>query len=415
LARRAVRWAGWVTRRGRRLRWFASQPQAWQAGHAARAQTAPPDPAPTGPAVIDWRGPHQVGITTPQPAAGLVVAFDLLAPDRAALEELFRTLTERVAYLTGGHAAPQADDPRLPPPESGLMGAEVNADALTITVSVGASLFEDARYDLAAARPARLIRMERFFNDAIDADQAHGDVLIQFCAESDLSVIYALRAIIKATGHLMAPRWQLAGFLRTGGTGTPRNLFGFRDGTANPDARDPKVMDALVWTPPGAPDEPAWTAGGSYQVVRIIRQLVERWDRTPLGEQERIFGRHRLSGAPQGGRHEFDAPDFSHPAMPVDAHIRLANPRTPETAKNRILRRGYNYSRGVTRSGQLDMGLLFICFQADLDQGFRTVQARLSGEPLDEYVKPTGGGYFFAPPGVAGQGRFLGDGMLGLA
>lgn len=373
------------------------------------------EPAALGPASIDWRGPHQAGITTPQPAAGLVVAFDLLAPDRAGLEALFRTLTERIAHLTGGSAVPQAEDPRLPPPDSGLMGAGVDADALTITVAVGASLFEDARYGLAAARPARLMRMERFSNDAIDADQAHGDLLIQFCANTDLSVIYALRAIVKATGHLMVPRWQLAGFLRSGGPGTPRNLFGFKDGTANPDPRDAALMDALVWTPPGAPGEPDWTAGGSYQVVRIIRQFVERWDRTPLGEQERIFGRHRLSGAPLGGQQEFDTPDFTHPAMPGDAHIRLANPRTPGTDRNRILRRGYNYARGVTRSGQLDMGLLFICFQADLDQGFRTVQARLDGEPLDEYVKPTGGGYFFALPGVTGAGRFLGDGMLGLA
>ena len=36
--------------------------------------------------------------------------------------------------------------------------------------------------------------------------------------------------------------------------------------------------------------------GGSYQAVRIIQFRVEFWDRTPLGEQQAIFGREKLSG-----------------------------------------------------------------------------------------------------------------------
>ena len=37
------------------------------------------------------------------------------------------------------------------------------------------------------------------------------------------------------------------------------------------------------------------------------------------------------------------------------------------------------------------MGLLFVCFQADLASGFLAVQARLNGEQLEEYIKPIGG------------------------
>ncbi len=96
----------------------------------------------------------------------------------------------------------------------------------------------------------------------------------------------------------------------------------------------------------------------------------------------------------------------------MDAHIRLANPRTPDTASSLILRRGYNYSAGITPSGQLDMGLLFCCFQSDLDAGFVAVQNRLNGEPLEEYIKPVGGGYFYALPGVPEKGGFLGQGLL---
>ena len=132
-------------------------------------------------------------------------------------------------------------------------------------------------------------------------------------------------------------------------------------------------MERVVWVQPGS-DEPGWTVGGSYQVVRMIRNLVERWDRTPLGEQQRIIGRHKMSGAPLGRSRSTTIPDYAERSrgqdrIPLDAHIRLANPRTKGSEASLILRRGYNFSRGMSASGQLDMGLLFICFQSDLQRG----------------------------------------------
>ena len=94
---------------------------------------------------------------------------------------------------------------------------------------------------------------------------------------------------------------------------------------------------------------------------------------------------------------------------PLDAHIRLANPRTKGSEENLILRRPFNYSNGVSKSGQLEQGLLFIVYQADLEKGFITVQKRLKDEPLAEYLKPIGGGYFFTLPGVTNEDDFLGD------
>jgi deferrochelatase/peroxidase EfeB len=40
------------------------------------------------------------------------------------------------------------------------------------------------------------------------------------------------------------------------------------------------------------------------------------------------------------------------------------------------------------------------------------VQNRLKGEPLEEYILPVGGGFFFMLPGVAGSDRFLGDQLV---
>jgi deferrochelatase/peroxidase EfeB len=305
--------------------------------------------------------------------------------------------------------------------DSGILGPVVAPDNLTITVSVGASLFDD-RYGLEALKPRRLSRMAGFPNDALEEDRCHGDLSLQLCSNTPDTNIHALRDIIKALPDLLFVRWKQEGSVppqaptKAGEVAqSARNFLGFRDGSANPDSTDARQMDRLVWVQPGG-DEPAWAAYGSYQAVRIIRNFVERWDRTPLQEQERIFGRRKLSGAPLHGGSEFTAPNYRNDpegkVTPLDAHIRLANPRTPASEASLILRRPFNYSNGVNKNGQLEMGLLFICYQADLEQGFIAVQRRLNGEPLEEYVKPTGGGYFFTLPGVRDRGDFIGRTLL---
>ena len=136
----------------------------------------------------------------------------------------------------------------------------------------------------------------------------------------------------------------------------------------------------LVWV--SGDGEPEWATGGSYMAVRLIRMFVERWDRTPLLEQEAIIGRHKRTGAPMGAQREEDLPDLvgdpDGAVTPIDAHIRLANPRTPGSERNLLFRRGYSFSRGFDGAGLLDQGLLFVAFQRDLDAGFVTVQDRLS-------------------------------------
>ena len=371
----------------------------------------------------DFYGLHQNGIVTPRPAAGMLVAFDVLATNREDLERLLRTLNERIAFLVKGGPVAQVD-PKLPPVDSGILGPVVTPDNLTITVSVGESLF-DERFALASVKPKRLSRMQGFPNDALDPAQCHGDLSLQFCANTADTNIHALRDIVKNLPDLLLVRWKQEGTVPPQAPVKPgepaqsaRNFLGFRDGSANPDSNDNTAMNQIVWVQPDS-GEPQWAVNGSYQAVRIIRNFVERWDRTPLQEQESIFGRNKASGAPMDGARETDVPDYSKDPhgkiTKLDAHIRLANPRTAQTRNSLILRRPFNYSNGVNKNGQLDMGLLFICYQRDLEQGFIAVQTRLNGEPLEEYLKPVGGGYFFTLPGVRDEQDFIGRSLLDAA
>ena len=367
---------------------------------------------------VPFAGAHQAGITLePAPATALMAAFSVLASDREELRALLRDLSDEIAGLMEGRP-PEARDPAYPPVDSGILGADPAADNLTVVVSVGASLFDD-RYGLAGSRPRELVRMPFVSNDRLDPERSHGDLLISIEAEHPDTALFAIRQLMRRTRSTLVLRWVIDGFTRRGSTapratGSPRNLMGFIDGTANLDAGSRRVMDEHVWVGEGD-GEPSWAVGGSYHVVRVIRMFVEFWDRTPLAEQEAIMGRHKVSGAPLGMGHETDVPDYAADpkgeTTPLDAHIRLANPRTPETAGSLILRRGFSYARGYDRAGRLDQGLAFVCYQRSLERGFLAVQARLNGEPLEEYILPEGGGFFFALPG-AERGSYLGEALV---
>jgi deferrochelatase/peroxidase EfeB len=376
--------------------------------------------APPAARFVAFEGAHQTGIAAlPIPEQGLVAAFTVQSKDRAALSATLAALTDEIRGLMAGKP-PQVREPAYPPVDSGILGEKPPPDNLSVVVGVGASLFDD-RFGLADRKPKELVTMPFLANDRLDPKLSHGDLSIILEADHNDTVQFALRQLMRRTRSDLVLRWMIDGYARGIGAGTasdaqtPRNLLGFKDGTANLKVDDDTVIDHLVWV--GADDgEPEWTVGGSYQAVRIIRMFVEFWDRTQLAEQEAIFGRSKVSGAPLGMTDEFDDPDYAEDPegkrIKLDAHIRLANPRTPETEQNRILRRGFNYSRGFDGAGRLDQGLAFVAYQRSLQQGFLTVQNRLKGEPLEEYILPVGGGFFFALPGVTGPDRFLGDQLV---
>jgi deferrochelatase/peroxidase EfeB len=369
---------------------------------------------PSAAASYPFHGTHQAGVLTPGPAGkqafACFAAFDATAGSRTSLAGLMRTLTSRARFLTSGGTPPDLGVGQ-PPSDSDVLGPAVPADGLTVTVSVGSSLF-DGRYGLGARTPRKLTPMRVFPNDSPDPAWLHGDLLLQLCANHPDTIHHAIRDITRHTRGTMQLRWKMAGYNSPPRpSGTSRNLLGFKDGTANPTGG---LAGSLIWV--DDPAEPAWAQGGSYQVVRLIRMLVEFWDRVSINEQEGMFGRRRDSGAPLDGNSEFDAPDYTADpkgnVIPLDAHIRLANPRTPATARQRLIRRSYNYDLGVDMNGNLQAGHIFVAYQQDVQRQFETVQTRLINEPLIDYVQPFGGGYFYTLPGVQHGGDWYGRALL---
>jgi deferrochelatase/peroxidase EfeB len=305
------------------------------------------------------------------------------------------------------------DGPPLAPPDDTGEALGLESSGLTITFGFGPSLFstDDGvdRFGIAGRQPPLLTRLPRFAGDSLQPRIGDGDLCIQACADDPQVAVHAIRNLSRIAFGRASIRWSQLGFGRTSSTSTsqatPRNLFGFKDGTANIKSEETSTVDEQVWV--GSDDGPAWLVGGSYLVTRKIRMIIEAWDRTMLQEQERVIGRSKGEGAPLSGGKEFAELDFDAEGatgaklIDTDAHVRLAHPTNAGGA--RLHRRGYNYVDGNDELGRLDAGLFFISFQRSPQQ-FIDIQRNLSADALNEYIKHVGSAIFAVPPGAAEGG-----------
>ena len=391
------------------------------AGTVAGCSTDTSAPATGSPfeAVVPFRGVKQAGIVTPAQDRLHFVALDLTTADR----ERVRTLLQRWTYaaermVAGAETTPGGAVNRNPdaPPDDTGEALGLPASSLTLTFGVGAGLIE--KLGLADRMPPGLAPLPSFTGDQIDPALSGGDLCIQACAQDPQVAVHAVRNLVRIGFGATAVRWSQLGFGRTSSTSTvqdtPRNLFGFKDGTRNLKAEDSDLLDQHVWVQPG--DGPAWLEGGTYLVARRIRMHIEIWDRTSLAEQELIVGRSKGAGAPLGQEAEFDEPDLTVtgsdglPVIADIAHIRLASPES--LGGTRILRRGYNFVDGSDGRGHLNAGLFFLAYMRDPHAQFVPMQSALANnDDMMEYIEHTSSAVFACPAGL-GEGAYWGQSLL---
>jgi deferrochelatase/peroxidase EfeB len=358
---------------------------------------------------------EQAGIRTPPQRYIFFMTFDLASTQARDLRVLLARWSAAIAQMTKGAPIGQVE-----PVRPGAVGFDtgealnLGPAGLTVTVGFGPRVFAGVP-GLAAHRPPLLRELAHLPSDAFEPRFTGGDLSLQACADDPQVAYHAVRdlaRIAKDTGTA-ATRWAVMGFGRASagrGQSTPRNLLGFKDGTRN--IRDEADFERFVWIKDG----PDWQRRGTYQVVRKIRMHIENWDTDRVSDQNSVFGRHKVSGAPLGGSAEFDPPDFGRtdadgkPVIPLTAHIRLAAHENNGGVK--ILRRSYNYTDGINQVGLLDAGLLFISYQND-PAHFEALQTRLgASDALNEYIAHIGSAIFFVPP-AAPEGSFIGAPMFG--
>ena len=395
-------------------------------GIGLTSQQAEPAAAAAGSTSYPFYGTHQAGITTPVQDRLHFATFDLTTSARADLVELLTEWTEAAARLTQGRGAgelgPTSGSYDAPPDDTGE-AIGLPPTGLTITFGFGASLFRLGgldRFGIAARQPTALQRLPHFPGDNLDPERSDGDLCVQACADDPQVAVHAIRNLARIAFGRAAIRWSQLGFGRTSSTSTTqataRNLFGFKDGTANLKLEDPSGMDEHVWVPAGADPRAAWLTRGSYLVARRINMSIETWDRQPLREQERVVGRTKAEGAPLSGGTEFTEPDFAlqgrgdQPLISGDAHVRLAHPDSNDGA--RMLRRGYNFVDGSNGLGRMDAGLFFVAFVRDPRTHYIPIQTKLARDDgMAEYLQHTGSGLFALPPGVQ-PGQFIGQALF---
>ncbi|MEV6633961.1 iron uptake transporter deferrochelatase/peroxidase subunit [Actinoplanes sp. NPDC051470] len=374
-------------------------------------------PGPDARGAIPFDGVHQAGITTAAQDRLHFVAFDVITKDRERLVQMLADWTAAARRMTSGQDAGPIGAmngiAEAPPDDTGE-ATGLPPSQLTLTVGFGPSLF--TRFGLAKRRPEALADLPAFTGDALDPAISGGDLAVQACANDPQVAVHAIRNLARIGFGVVSVRWSQLGFGRTSSTSTsqatPRNLFGFKDGTKNIKAEEAGLLRDHVWVQDG--DGPAWMTGGSYLVARKIRMLIETWDRSSLAEQEMIVGRHKSNGAPLGMAREFDEIDLTavddqgEPLVAETAHVRLAHHSTNNGA--RMLRRGYNFVDGSDGLGRLNAGLFFIAYQRDPRKSFIPVQRSLARmDEMNEYLRHVASAIFACPPGPAGAGEHWGS------
>lgn len=384
-------------------------------GATASGTTSEADHMVTGSSLTyPFYGEHQSGIATPPQDHLVYTAFDVTATTAIELQLVLAKWSAAMAEMMAGAPVGKVEPARehAIPGDTGE-ASDMGPHGLTLTLGFGPSLF-DQRFGLEKFKPIDFAQLPAMAGESLETSMTGGDLCIQACSNDPQVAYHAVRNLARMARTAVKTKWTVLGFGRASAGAnqtTPRNLMGFKDGTRN--ITDAEDLGAHVWV--GQEAGQSWMVGGSYLVARKIHMLIETWDEDPIGDQQSIFGRSKMEGAPLSGTKEHDVPDFhvpfpgsqgEEPAIAADSHIALVAHENNNGTK--VLRRGYNFTDGLDSVGRLDAGLMFLSFQKSPEHFVQLQQKLGRSDRLNEYIRHVGSAVFAIPAGLPAPGSYFG-------
>jgi len=241
----------------------------------------------------------------------------------------------------------------------------------------GAVGFGEAFWDKISpkAKPSGLKRFVEIKGEEVAAPATGGDLFIHIHSDrQDLNFLLAKEFFTPVEPYVELLE-EIHGFRYL----DARDLTGFIDGTENPEGEE-RAEVALI------DEEEKEFEGGSYIILQRYVHHIEKWDKMPAGEQEKVFGRTKA-----------DSVELEDEQKPPTAHIsRVVIEENGEELE--IVRHSMPYG---TVTG--DSGLVFLAYSND-SSIFDKMLARMYGtadddlyDRLMDFSSPKTGAYFFAP------------------
>jgi putative iron-dependent peroxidase len=245
---------------------------------------------------------------------------------------------------------------------------------LSCVVGIGAELW-DRLYD--HPRPAGLHPFPVFAGATHTAVSTPGDLLFHLRAtQFDLCFELAGQLMNRLAGSADVVD-EVHGFRFF----DERDLLGFVDGTENPRG---VAAAAAVFI---GDEDPAY-AGGSYVIVQKYLHDLDAWNALPVEEQERAFGRHKLTDI-----------EFPDDAKASNAHLTLNKITDPDGTERKIIRD--NMPFGAV--GAREFGTYYIGYAATPDVIEQMLHNMFIGKPPGNYDRildfstAVTGNLFFVP------------------
>ena len=272
---------------------------------AGAAAAAADSGTPAGP--VPFRGERQAGIITEAQDRMHFGAFDVTTDSRRRGRDAAGVDGDGRADDAGRRGVPERRRRAQPVCAADRIPVRRSVfppPQLTLTIGFGPSFFvKDGkdRFGIAAQRPAGLADLPKFPNETMDPARCGGDICVQACANDPQVAVHAVRNLARVGFGTVAVRYSQLGFGRTSsttrGTALRETCSASRTERTTSRPRTPSAGQERLGGRRGRPD---WLTGGTYLVTRRIRMRIENWDRTTLLEQERVIGRQKGSGAPNG-------------------------------------------------------------------------------------------------------------------